>query len=91
MVTDTKEDKHEPSQSQSVSLIKRLAGPSTTKAGLALDQTEINQIIAEASKGSKFYEANQIFWSNRHKGAHVCLTNISNRTRRRKTRNSLSK
>lgn len=26
------------------------------KAGLALDQTEINRVIAEASKGSKFYE-----------------------------------
>ncbi|RPD54731.1 DNA/RNA polymerase [Lentinus tigrinus ALCF2SS1-7] len=38
------------------SLVRRLAGPSTTKAGLAKDQTEINKIIAEASKGSKFYE-----------------------------------
>lgn len=38
------------------SLIKRLAGPSTGKAGLAKDQTEINRIIAEASKGSLFYE-----------------------------------
>ncbi|KAI0705092.1 hypothetical protein C8T65DRAFT_653194, partial [Cerioporus squamosus] len=38
------------------SLVRRLAGPSTTKAGLAKDQTEINRIIAEASKGSKFYE-----------------------------------
>lgn len=45
----------EPSASQA-SLIKRLAGPSTGKAGLAKDQTEINRIIAEASKGSKFYE-----------------------------------
>jgi DNA polymerase kappa len=33
-----------------------LAGPSTGKAGLAKDQTEINRIIAEASKGSRFYE-----------------------------------
>ncbi|TDL25971.1 IMS-domain-containing protein [Rickenella mellea] len=40
----------------STSLVKRLAGPSVTKAGLATDQTEINRIIAEASKGSKFYE-----------------------------------
>lgn len=40
----------------SASLLKRLAGPSSTKAGLALDQTAINRIIAEASKGSKFYE-----------------------------------
>ncbi|KAF5370584.1 hypothetical protein D9758_001826 [Tetrapyrgos nigripes] len=42
---------------ESASLLKRLAGPSSGKAGLAKDQTEINQIIAEASKGSKFYEA----------------------------------
>ncbi|KAG2153707.1 IMS-domain-containing protein, partial [Suillus bovinus] len=40
----------------SVSLLKRLAGPSSTKAGLTHDQTAINRIIAEASKGSKFYE-----------------------------------
>ncbi|OJT06968.1 DNA polymerase kappa [Trametes pubescens] len=38
------------------SLLRRLAGPSVNKAGLAKDQTEINRIIAEASKGSKFYE-----------------------------------
>ncbi|KAI1795665.1 DNA/RNA polymerase [Ganoderma leucocontextum] len=38
------------------SLVRRLAGPSTNKAGLAKDQTEVNRIIAEASKGSKFYE-----------------------------------
>jgi DNA polymerase kappa len=64
---------------QTESLVKRLAGPSTGKAGyvwhsqsimtpwilcytafssLAKDQTEINRIIAEASKGSKFYEVN---------------------------------
>ncbi|THV05009.1 DNA/RNA polymerase [Dendrothele bispora CBS 962.96] len=42
---------------ESASLLKRLAGPSSGKAGLAKDQTEINRIIAEASKGSKFYEA----------------------------------
>ncbi|KIM83394.1 hypothetical protein PILCRDRAFT_97225 [Piloderma croceum F 1598] len=45
----------EPSQ-DTASLVQRLAGPSTGKAGLAKDQTEINRIIAEASKGSKFYE-----------------------------------
>ncbi|KAI0049981.1 DNA/RNA polymerase [Auriscalpium vulgare] len=45
----------EPSQ-ETTSLLHRLAGPSTTKAGLAKDQTEINRIIADASKGSKFYE-----------------------------------
>ncbi|KAJ8483501.1 hypothetical protein ONZ51_g4662 [Trametes cubensis] len=38
------------------SLLRRLAGPSVNKAGLAKDQTEINRIIAEVSKGSKFYE-----------------------------------
>ncbi|KZT66386.1 DNA/RNA polymerase [Daedalea quercina L-15889] len=48
-------DAPEPSQ-QTDSLLRRLAGPSVTKAGLAKDQSEINRIIAEASKGSKFYE-----------------------------------
>ncbi|KAF8495871.1 IMS-domain-containing protein [Gautieria morchelliformis] len=38
------------------SLVNRLAGPSTGKAGLANDQTEINRIIAEASKGSPFFD-----------------------------------
>jgi DNA polymerase kappa len=38
------------------SLVTRLAGPSTGKAGLAKDQTEINRIIAEASIGSPFFE-----------------------------------
>jgi hypothetical protein len=37
-------------------LIHRLAGPSSGKAGLATDQKEINKIIAETSKGSKYYE-----------------------------------
>ncbi|KAK0195348.1 DNA/RNA polymerase [Armillaria mellea] len=46
-----------PKSSQATeSLVKRLAGPSTGKAGLVADQTEINHVIAEASKGSKFYE-----------------------------------
>jgi hypothetical protein len=66
--------KHPESSQETDSLVKRLAGPSTGKAGfvnllyfrslcfteptcrLAKDQTEINRIIAEASKGSKFYE-----------------------------------
>lgn len=48
-------EQKQPSQ-ETASLVKRLAGPSTGKAGLAKDQTEINRIIAEASKGSKFYE-----------------------------------
>ncbi|KAK2464297.1 hypothetical protein APHAL10511_003754 [Amanita phalloides] len=50
-----KEERMEASQ-ETESLVKRLAGPSTGKAGLAKDQTEINRIIADASKGSKFYE-----------------------------------
>ncbi|KAI0821695.1 hypothetical protein BC628DRAFT_1329079 [Trametes gibbosa] len=45
-----------PSTPDSDSLLRRLAGPSVNKAGLAKDQTEINRIIAEVSKGSKFYE-----------------------------------
>ncbi|KAG6375359.1 hypothetical protein JVT61DRAFT_2914 [Boletus reticuloceps] len=39
----------EPSQ-ESASLLKRLAGPSSTKAGLVQDQNEINRIIAENEK-----------------------------------------
>ncbi|KAJ7218103.1 IMS-domain-containing protein [Mycena pura] len=47
----------EPTSSQDApSLVKRLAGPSTGKAGLAQDQSDINRVIADASKGSKFYE-----------------------------------
>lgn len=38
------------------SLRKRMAGPSSAKAGLAKDQDEINKIIYEVSKGSKFFE-----------------------------------
>ncbi|WVF71330.1 hypothetical protein IAT40_006133 [Kwoniella sp. CBS 6097] len=34
---------------------RSLAGPSVGKAGLMRDQTDINRIIAEASKGSKYY------------------------------------
>ncbi|EIW63572.1 DNA/RNA polymerase [Trametes versicolor FP-101664 SS1] len=45
-----------PSTPDTASLLRRLAGSSVNKAGLAKDQTEINRIIAEASKGSKFYE-----------------------------------
>ncbi|CEH16375.1 Predicted DNA damage inducible protein [Ceraceosorus bombacis] len=36
-------------------LRKRMAGPSSGKAGLAKDQDEINKIIYEASKGSRFF------------------------------------
>lgn len=45
-----------PPSSQTASLVHRLAGPSINKAGLAKDQSEINRIIAEVSKGSQFYE-----------------------------------
>ncbi|GAK63202.1 IMS-domain-containing protein [Moesziomyces antarcticus] len=38
------------------SLRKRMAGPSSAKAGLAKDQDEINRIIYEVSKGSKFFD-----------------------------------
>ncbi|MCO5607471.1 hypothetical protein L7F22_061667 [Adiantum nelumboides] len=38
------------------SLRKRMAGPSSAKAGLSTDQDEINRKIYEASKGSKFFE-----------------------------------
>ncbi|EIN11671.1 IMS-domain-containing protein [Punctularia strigosozonata HHB-11173 SS5] len=52
----TKSAKPPSSSPDSASLLHRLAGPSTEKAGLAKDQSEINRIIAEVSKGSKFYE-----------------------------------
>lgn len=38
------------------SLRKRMAGPSSAKAGLALDQDQINRTIYEVSKGSKFFD-----------------------------------
>lgn len=38
------------------SLLKRMGGPSAAKAGLKKDQEEINRIIYEASRGSKFFE-----------------------------------
>lgn len=38
------------------SLLKRMGGPSAAKAGLTKDQDEINRIIYEASKGSKYFE-----------------------------------
>ncbi|THH10653.1 hypothetical protein EW145_g1183 [Phellinidium pouzarii] len=44
--------------SQDPGFLRRLAGSSNSvnKAGLAIDQTEINRRIAEASRGSKFYD-----------------------------------
>ncbi|KAF5321415.1 hypothetical protein D9619_001442 [Psilocybe cf. subviscida] len=67
------EPKQPQASQQTDSLVRRLAGPSSGKAGLVhmlsisnvtsqresslvKDQTEINRIIAEASKGSAFYE-----------------------------------
>ncbi|KAH8119422.1 DNA/RNA polymerase [Phellopilus nigrolimitatus] len=47
-------DAHIP-QSQDPSFLRRLAGPSAHKAGIAKDQTEVNRLIAEVSRGSKFY------------------------------------
>ncbi|WVN87573.1 uncharacterized protein L203_102756 [Cryptococcus depauperatus CBS 7841] len=52
------EEKAEAERKQR-SFERSLAGPSVGKAGLVRDQTEINKIIAEASKGSKFYN-NQV-------------------------------
>ncbi|ORY32874.1 hypothetical protein BCR39DRAFT_522235 [Naematelia encephala] len=52
------EDKDEAERRRR-SFERSLAGPSVGKAGLMRDQTEVNRIIAEASKGSKFYN-NQV-------------------------------
>ena len=41
---------------EDASLLHRLAGPSSMKAGLAIDQQAMNKKIAEASEGSKYYE-----------------------------------
>lgn len=46
----------EPEDAALASLRKRMAGPSSAKAGLAKDQNEINRIIYEVSKRSKFFE-----------------------------------
>ncbi|KDE05235.1 hypothetical protein MVLG_04370 [Microbotryum lychnidis-dioicae p1A1 Lamole] len=45
-------DQNEPS----VSLMRRLAGPSDQKAGLLRDKDEVKQIIYEASKGSAYFK-----------------------------------
>ncbi|CAD6946655.1 unnamed protein product [Tilletia controversa] len=42
------------------SLRKRMAGPSSGKAGLSADQEEINRKIYEASRGSKFFQNERI-------------------------------
>ncbi|KIM45299.1 hypothetical protein M413DRAFT_441982 [Hebeloma cylindrosporum] len=55
MTSNAPQEPLKPSQ-ETESLVRRLAGPSSGKAGLAKDQREINRIISEVSKGSKFYE-----------------------------------
>lgn len=71
-----------PPSQETASLVKRLAGPSTGKAGcvlmlspthlfivsssLAKDQAEINRVIADVSKGSKFYEARKVCQPHKH-------------------------
>lgn len=45
-----------PASQGTATFLRRLAGQSVNKAGLAKDQSEVNRIIWEASKGSKYYE-----------------------------------
>ena len=54
--SDTSNDNNVNRSATSASLLHRLAGPSTGKAGLAKDQTDLTRVIAEASEGSKFYQ-----------------------------------
>ncbi|KAL1411451.1 hypothetical protein Q8F55_002407 [Vanrija albida] len=54
-VEDMTEDERAAAERQQKSFERTLAGASVGKAGLLRDQTEVNRIIAEASKGSKFY------------------------------------
>ena len=87
------------------SLVLRLAGPSTTKAGyvgtsclypplgskashasLSTEQTEINRIIADASKGSKFYEVHLVAIQEYAKHLRVSLAFTSDRMKSGKTR-----
>ncbi|WVQ74022.1 hypothetical protein IAR50_003603 [Cryptococcus sp. DSM 104548] len=53
------EEERAEAEAKQRSFERSLAGPSVGKAGLMRDQTEINRIIAEASKGSKYYK-NQV-------------------------------
>ncbi|EJD02943.1 DNA/RNA polymerase [Fomitiporia mediterranea MF3/22] len=55
-MSDDDEEAQSLGQSQDPSFLRRLAGPSAHKVGYGIDQAEINRRIAEASKGSKFYE-----------------------------------
>lgn len=54
-----KADDDEPGES----LLKRLAGPSTGKAGLLRDPAEVRQLIYEHSKGSKFVRPALVCWT----------------------------
>ncbi|OCF41902.1 DNA polymerase kappa subunit [Kwoniella heveanensis CBS 569] len=49
------EEERAAAEARQRSFERSLAGPSVGKAGLMRDQTEVNRIIAEASKGSKYY------------------------------------
>ncbi|EIW70473.1 hypothetical protein TREMEDRAFT_68079 [Tremella mesenterica DSM 1558] len=55
----TEEEARAAAEARQRSFERSLAGPSVGKAGLTRDQTEINRIIAEASKVSSFYN-NQV-------------------------------
>lgn len=50
---DMTEEEREAAEKRQRSFERSLAGPSVGKAGLMRDQTEVNKIIAESSKGSK--------------------------------------
>ncbi|KAL5485240.1 hypothetical protein ACEPAI_7882 [Sanghuangporus weigelae] len=53
---DNEEETEPVAQSQDPTFLRRLAGASAHKVGYGPDQAEINRRIAEASKGSKYYE-----------------------------------
>ncbi|KAL5523748.1 hypothetical protein ACEPAG_7921 [Sanghuangporus baumii] len=53
---DNEEEIVPVTQSQDPTFLRRLAGASAHKVGYGTDQAEINRRIAEASKGSKYYE-----------------------------------
>lgn len=80
MQADTSCRQATPQSQETESLVRRLAGPSSGKAGsvlrnfvqdmsyklsfrLSKDQSEINRIIADVSKGSKFYEVRLVYES----------------------------
>jgi DNA polymerase kappa len=52
---------HEPDQPHQETLKHRLMGPSLTKAGQdSVDQSKVSEIIYEASKGSKFFNNEEV-------------------------------